>query len=253
MKICWDNLEGLRLNRAGNFNKGSATYIEMESCSICGYPYLMDKYQPTEFCSLSCTRRGPRNSMYGIRMYGVNNSNYKGGVKKLGMPLYETYAHQISYVEEIQRDSINLHWLLVKCAYCGRWFIPTTDNVQKRIKALDGRGSGEGRFYCSGDCKKACPIFGQYKYPKGFKPATSREVQPELRQVVLERDDYTCQKCGKTIDEIQIHCHHIDPVSQNPIESADVDNCITFCKDCHKWVHEQGGCKYHELRCKGGL
>jgi len=54
---------------------------------------------------------------------------------------------------------------------------------------------------------------------------------------------------GKTVEEAQLHCHHIDPVSQNPIESADIDNCITLCKECHKEVHKKDDCKYHELRC----
>jgi hypothetical protein len=45
-----------------------------------------------------------------------------------------------------------------------------------------------------------------------------------------------------------LHCHHIDPVINNPIESADVDVCITLCKSCHKEVHNKPGCKYHELR-----
>lgn len=272
MKICWDNLEGLRLNRNGNFNKGRHTYIEMGFCSVCGDPYLMNKYTPTDFCGVSCaiSRR-----VYGkklseshkkklsiaqfIRFSDItNHPRYKGGVSKLNVPLFDTFSYQIDFAEKTKFTYLNGFKLLqVKCAYCGRWFIPTTIGVRNRIVALDmdnnSRRCGEGRFYCSNNCKKSCPIFGQHRYPKGFKHATSREVQPQLRQLVLARDDYTCQKCGKTVDEVELHCHHIDPVAQNPIESADIDNCITFCKDCHKEVHQQDGCKYYELRCKGGL
>ena len=85
-------------------------------------------------------------------------------------------------------------------------------------------------------------------FPRGFKKATSREVQPELRQMVLERDGWTCQRCEET--EVELHCHHITGILQNPIESADMDNCITLCKKCHKEVHKKDGCKYIELRCK---
>jgi 5-methylcytosine-specific restriction endonuclease McrA len=49
--------------------------------------------------------------------------------------------------------------------------------------------------------------------------------------MVFERDNYKCVKCG---EEKPLHCHHIDPVKGNPIESADIDNCITLCKKCHK-------------------
>jgi len=48
----------------------------------------------------------------------------------------------------------------------------------------------ESRFYCSESCKQECSIYNRRKWPKGFKIATSREVQPELRQIVLKRDNY---------------------------------------------------------------
>ena len=82
-----------------------------------------------------------------------------------------------------------------------------------------------------------------------FKLATSREVQPELRKLVLKRDDYKCQKCLKGLDEVQLHCHHIDPIINNPVESADIDNCVTLCKACHKEVHKLPNCSYIELKC----
>jgi hypothetical protein len=54
-------------------------------------------------------------------------------------------------------------------------------------------------------------------------------------------DDYTCQntKCNKTIDKAELHCHHNTSVELNPIESADLDNCITLCKKCHIMVHRE--------------
>jgi len=184
-----------------------------------------------------------------LGMRGKKHYFWNGGYRQRGVPTYETYAEQISYAENVRRNSNDKNILEVKCAYCGQWFTPSIPNLNSRIQSLKGNALGEHRLYCSNGCKKACPIFGQYKYPKGFKPATSREVQPQLRQMVLKRDDYTCQKCDKMIDAVELHCHHIDPVANNPIESADTDNCITFCKDCHKEVHKQSGCKYHELRC----
>lgn len=180
---------------------------------------------------------------------GANSNFWKGGVRDLNLPLYTTYCEKLSYVEEVGVDySIVSDGILkVKCAYCGKWFIPTVGSVRARIKSLIGIGNGEGRFYCSDKCKQACPIFNQKKFPKGFKPATSREVQPELRQLVLARDNWICKKCGAT--DTELHCHHITGVVKNPIESADLDNCITLCKSCHKEVHRQKDCKYNELRC----
>jgi 5-methylcytosine-specific restriction endonuclease McrA len=65
-------------------------------------------------------------------------------------------------------------------------------------------------------------------------------VQPELRKLVLKRDDYTCQKCNATNTEL--HCHHYEGIEVNPIESADIDQCITLCKKCHNEVHRKDKC-----------
>lgn len=161
---------------------------------------------------------------------------------------YITYAHQLTIDEasRIANDSISLE---IKCKYCGKYFIPTNNQVGTRIQALTGTTRGDNYLYCSKHCKEACPVYGQLKYPKGFKIATSREVQPELRQLTLARDNYTCQKCGKTIDEVQLHCHHILPINESPVESADVSNCITLCKECHQHAHAIPDCSYHELKC----
>jgi len=69
--------------------------------------------------------------------------------------------------------------------------------------------------------------------------------------MVLKRDNYTCQygDCGKTIEDAELHCHHITGVVQNPIESADMDNCIIFCKEHHVLIHKNKGCGYNDLKC----
>ena len=136
----------------------------------------------------------------------------------------------------------------LECSYCGKFFNPTTTAIYLRISVLEGKSSGESNFYCSEHCKKACPTYGQKLYPKGFKPATSREVQPQLRKLVLKRDNYKCQVCGT--GDSELHCHHITGVEINPVESADVDNCVTLCKLCHKKAHKFPGCTYNELKCK---
>ena len=163
---------------------------------------------------------------------------------------FDTFAPHLTVDEEPIAD--NDGKLLARCTYCGRHFYPTRGSVKARIEALKGmKGGGayEARLYCSDNCKRTCPTYRKQLWPAGYKPSTSREVQPELRQMRLEIDDYECQKCGKTIDEAELHCHHYTGTMQNPIESADVDNTITVCKECHKWVHTQEGCRYFELRC----
>lgn len=155
--------------------------------------------------------------------------------------------------EECKQDENNLELLLVKCTYCGSWFNPSNREVINRIRAINGTYLGESRIYCSENCKLACPTYRQRKYIKNYKKNTSREVNAILRKIVLERDNWECQKCGKNKDEVILHCHHIIPVIIDKIQSEDPDNCITLCKDCHNQVHLTNyNCSYNELKniCK---
>lgn len=162
---------------------------------------------------------------------------------------FKTYFEQLEQFEEIRQCSGNLELLEAKCAYCGKWMFPTRLQVKNRIIAINTISSGEQRFYCSENCRLSCPIFNQVLWPRGFKKATSREVVPLLRQLVLERDDYTCQKCGATTETAQLHVHHEKSYTLNKIMANDPDNCITLCKECHKEIHLQEGCKYTDLKC----
>ncbi|MBV5347136.1 HNH endonuclease [bacterium] len=182
---------------------------------------------------------------------GEGGNSWKGGVRKLNLPLYETYAPQLEKYQPVYKiEQDNLKLLGVHCMYCDKVFVPTLTGVRSKLEVICGSAGGENNFYCSESCKKACPTYRQRSYPKGFKVATSREVQPELRKLVLARDDYACKICGNGLDYAELHCHHITGIEQNPIESADVDNCITLCKKCHKKVHELPDCRYHDLKCK---
>lgn len=39
-------------------------------------------------------------------------------------------------------------------------------------------------------------------------------------------------------------------IHNDPLESADIDKCITYCKKCHKDVHKKEGCGYKNMKCK---
>ena len=159
------------------------------------------------------------------------------------LALYDTYAHQLTVDEEprLSDDGISLE---VRCKYCGKYFKPTNSQVSNRISSINGNMLGDNNLYCSDNCKKSCGTYDRKRYPKGFKQNTSREVQPALRKLVLERDNWTCQKC----DSIDIlHCHHYEGIEINPVESADMDNCITLCKKCHNKIHKD--CDMRRQKC----
>jgi len=183
------------------------------------------------------------------KRYFAENPKNSDGYFKNNIPKYDLYASQISYAEQVRRNSEDHKILETRCTYCGKWFIPALSEIQSRIKALNGvRRGTENRLYCSKQCKHECPIYRKQKYSAEEKNHNqlAREVQAELRQMVFERDNWECQKCGSTKS---LHCHHVEGIRWDPLESADVDKCITFCKSCHKKVHKIKGCGYHDLMC----
>jgi len=280
MKICWDNLENIRLTKNGNFrtiSKGQ-TYYYVESCKGCGEPFLRTYSSKGSYCSHSCSNNGKNNPFYGkhhseeIRRKlskshsGENGPNYgktgdktsawKGGYYSNNIPMYDTYVNQIDWVESVRRNKEDKNILEVKCTKCGKWHVPTLYSLNRRIKSLKGKLSSGRRLYCSDECKQECSIYNKSPEQLMKEDAVKagrlswlelgREVQPELRQMVLERDDHQCIKCGNIKN---LHCHHIEGVRHNPLMSADVDICITLCKSCHIEVHKQPGCGTNDMKC----
>lgn len=262
MKICWDMLEGVRLTKNGKFAKGTATYVYKETCTRCGVPYLTESSRQSEFCTQVCANSGKNNPMYGKtqtiesrkkmsehRSYptGVLHPNYKGD--KAGYTMYNTHKDTLGLYEEICKQK-GTEVLEVRCAYCNQWYIPTRYSVNARLDSINSLNKGEQRFYCSENCKQACPTYNRRKYPKGFKHTTSREVDPYLRQMVFELDNWECQICGASGINVTLHCHHILGYALNRMFANDVNNCITLCKHCHKMIHSRIGCRYIDLVCK---
>ena len=140
----------------------------------------------------------------------------------------------------------------VKCHYCGQWFIPTFVQIKSRLRVLQGNCTlgTENNLYCSKECKQACPTYSQIWTIKGTNQRTlTNEVSTEFRYIVLERDNYTCQKCDKSKFQLStaLHVHHIVPKADDPMIMNDTNNGITLCKECHIETHKQPGCTYHEI------
>lgn len=134
--------------------------------------------------------------------------------------------------------------LLVKCFRCGKYFSPKKAHIARRIASLSGSKNGESHLYCSQECKKACPIFRRREAIGGKKKRINLTRDSYWVEKVLERDNFTCVKCGSTKD---IQAHHIIPISVDFMLSADIDNGETLCKKCHTQIHKRHGCTLTEL------
>ena len=59
----------------------------------------------------------------------------------------------------------------------------------------------------------------------------------DWRKAVFERDNYTCQSCGKHGGKL--NAHHIKPFKDYPKLRLVLDNGITLCAECHKEAHKK--------------
>jgi len=68
---------------------------------------------------------------------------------------------------------------------------------------------------------------------KAEKYALEREVEQryysQVRKRILERDEWTCQKCGQAMSKLEVH--HIIKVKEGRIDTD--DNLISLCHKCH--------------------
>lgn len=190
--------------------------------------------------------------VYNKKYHNENKNTIATCTKRYrGSPAKYTLYYGRLTVDEAPRLGLDGVSLEVKCKYCGKYFVPTNSATGLRVHSLNAdKVSTSGFLYCSNGCKASCPIYGKHKYPEGFKKATSREVNPLLRQMSFERDNWECQRCGKSVGEVILHCHHIEGYAQNPAIGNDIDNVITLCEEHHKEVHSSEGCRYNELGCK---
>ena len=78
-----------------------------------------------------------------------------------------------------------------------------------------------------------------------------QEFNDELKEKIRARDNWTCQECHMTQDELgyTLHVHHIDYEKHNNIE----ENLISLCKSCHSktnvWNREDWT-KYYKDKLK---
>jgi len=59
------------------------------------------------------------------------------------------------------------------------------------------------------------------------------------RQAVLERDNFTCQKCGQCGGKLE--AHHINNFAEHPELRTSIENGITLCRKCHREFHKKYG------------
>src|SRR6185436_4448468 len=76
----------------------------------------------------------------------------------------------------------------------------------------------------------------------------------EWRNAVLERDDYTCQRCGRICKRYErgLAAHHVASWAESPDTRFDVANGLTLCRACHMELHGRGVSEAELIPCACG-
>ena len=119
----------------------------------------------------------------------------------------------------------------------------TSEGTKKKMSIAHKKNSVKAWLGKKGywDGKKRPEISGKNHY--NWKGGVNRQVGKDLeyrtwRAAVFERDDYTCQTCGKR--GCYLEAHHIKRWIDFPKLRFELDNGLTECNPCHNIIHRVG-------------
>jgi 5-methylcytosine-specific restriction endonuclease McrA len=97
------------------------------------------------------------------------------------------------------------------CLCCGRQF----DASHKQV-------------YCSAKCRSAV-------YSSVYGLVGKSSLWMSIRERIMERDNFSCKRCGKFVKEVNMEVHHIRPLHKGG--KTEPSNLITLCESCHDVQH----------------
>lgn len=107
---------------------------------------------------------------------------------------------------------------------------PRTEETKEKIsKAIRGRKLSKEWREKIGEAEKGKKNWN-WQGGISFEPY-GLEFNKELKRQIRKRDNYTCQECRMTEEELgyRLACHHIDYDKRN----NNTNNLISLCRSCH--------------------
>ena len=199
-------------------------FLEIKTCA-CGKEFHPGRHSQ-KFCSVECSEK--------FKERGGKKGKKYPHLQRARIAVCKTCGRVFRAVKDC-KDRIAVYcskdcWEhrspapIKKCAFCGTEFADshrTSSFCSKEcyaahLKTLTGEKSAkwEGGKTAEAKCRR------------------TRAEYKKWRQAVFERDDYTCQKCGKRGGFLE--AHHVKEACNYPDLIYDVDNGICLCHECHK-------------------
>ncbi|MFC7166419.1 HNH endonuclease [Halospeciosus flavus] len=131
-----------------------------------------------------------------------------------------------NYSERVDRER-------VPCEHCGA-------ELERLLS--DVREEGYGQF-CDADCYGAWlseNVVGEDHHQWEGGTLDYGKKWWRVRRRALERDEYTCQHCGETEEQLDRNpdVHHLRRVRDfdDPQDAHTLENVVTLCRPCHRYV-----------------
>jgi hypothetical protein len=211
MKICWDNLEKLRLVKSGKYfihieNKNK--YYHFDKCPECGESYLGQT--KSIYCSRQCSiknnevmsnTKGKKNPFYG-------KEHSKKVKKRMGSKISQAWKNgNYDNVIWLNDKENNPNWKGGNYCECG-------ELIHKQ------------RLRCDECYNKYREKVKNKRLKEDLYPSNWNSIAKKIRK----RDNYKCQNpyCNQKV-YIKLEVHHIDYNKHNYID----ENLISLCTVCH--------------------
>ena len=195
-------------------------------CPVCGakfqrYPATLKRAKYTVVCSRACLYKG--------RSLGIIG-------REVQRPYQVTKEGRRAWRESAKRRLGQLRKppIVFTCETCG-----------KEVTIPRGKVAPARRLrFCSHECAN---IGLQGDGNPAWRGGHKRYYGPNWRaqrRAARKRDNYTCQRCGKTTKEAKrsLDVHHIIPFNQfESYETANqLENLVTLCHSCHQYTEWNG-------------
>lgn len=149
------------------------------------------------------------------------------------------YAHKNGIYTRKAAKTIKL----LQCEYCEEWFQGRIDKrrMNQKYFCTKKHYSLWMKTNSSFSNPETNPqyIDGKWKENDSWSYRKSPEYK-EWRNIVFERDDWTCKICGARGGKLV--AHHVLPQKDYPELIYDIENGATLCDDCH--THKVNGHEY---------
>jgi 5-methylcytosine-specific restriction endonuclease McrA len=112
-----------------------------------------------------------------------------------------------------------------------RWYSASVAEGMDFANELAATLRAEVKAKAEAEKKRARRLRADEELRSYVVPRNPRSISVRIRALIMERDSFTCRRCGRKAPEVQLVVDHIVPVAKGG--TAKQTNLQTLCRDCN--------------------